>query len=130
LMVDLVLLHDGGNGDELRRRLQDLVHSMPAADLADRPGGVFIRDASRMPTVDATLLEAAARVVFRGSDGPLAAQLGRAEVPAPPLPHLLRTTRDPERAASQDSPAPAEMLLFNNGLGGFTPDGREYVITL
>ena len=130
LVADLVLLHDGGSGDELRRQLQDLVHNAPAADMVDRPGGIFIRDASRMPAGDATLLEAAARVVLRGSDGPLAAQLGRAEVPAPPLPHPLRTTRDPEKAASQDSPAPAEMLLFNNGLGGFTPDGREYVIAL
>jgi cyclic beta-1,2-glucan synthetase len=129
LVADLVLLHDDGTGDELRRQLQDLVHNAAAADMVDRPGGVFIRDASRMSAGDATLLEAAARVVLRGSDGPLAAQIGRAEVSAP-LPHPLRITRDPEKAACPDSPAPAEMLLFNNGLGGFTPDGGEYVIKL
>jgi cyclic beta-1,2-glucan synthetase len=129
-VADLVLLHDGGMDDELRRQLQNLVRHAPTADLADKPGGVFIRDASRMPADHAILLEAAARVVFRGKDGPLATQLDRALAPAPPLPHLLRTTRDPEKAVSQDSPAPADTLLFNNGLGGFTADGREYVITL
>ena len=104
LVTDLVLLHDGDTGGELRRQLEDLVHNASAADLVDRPGGVFIRDASRMSADDATLLEAAARAVLRGSDGPLALQLGRARVPAPPLPLSLRTTRDPEKAASQDSP--------------------------
>ena len=28
------------------------------------------------------------------------------------------------------APSPHRELIFNNGLGGFTPDGREYVITL
>jgi len=130
LVADLVLLHDDGAGDELRRQLQGLVHNAAAVDMVDRPGGVFIRDASRISAGDATLLEAAARVVLRGSDGPLAAQIGRAGVSAPPLPHPLRITRDPEKADCPDSPGAAEMLLFNNGLGGFTPDGREYVIKL
>ncbi len=130
LVTDLVLLHDGDAGGELRRQLEDLVHNASTADLVDRPGGVFIRDLSPMSADDATLLEAAARVVLRGSDGPLATQLGRASVSAPPLPLPLRTTRDAEKTVSQDSLAADEVLLFNNGLGGFTPDGREYVITL
>ena len=101
LVADLVLLHDDGAGDELRRQLEDLVQNAPTAELVDRPGGVFLRDASRISADDVTLLEAAARVVLRGSDGPLAAQLGRARAAAPPLPLPLRTTRDPEKAASQ-----------------------------
>ena len=130
LVTDLVLLHDGDAGGELRRQLEDLVHNASTADLVDRPGGVFIPTLSPMSADDATLLEAAARVVLRGSDGPLATQLGRASVSAPPLPLPLRTTRDAEKTVSQDSLAADEVLLFNNGLGGFTPDGREYVITL
>ncbi|HEY1339176.1 MAG TPA: cyclic beta 1-2 glucan synthetase, partial [Bryobacteraceae bacterium] len=130
LVADLVLLHDGGTGGELRRELQELVQNARAADLVDKRGGVFIRDTSRMPADDVTLLEAAARVVLLGSDGPLTTQLDRALATVPPLPHRLQTTRDPEKVVPQDSPAPAETLLFNNGLGGFTPDGREYVLTL
>ncbi|MBS1997666.1 MAG: cyclic beta 1-2 glucan synthetase, partial [Cyanobacteria bacterium SZAS LIN-2] len=39
----------------------------------------------------------------------------------------------PSKAAQAESPrsdGPSRELVLNNGLGGFTPDGREYVITL
>ncbi|MDE3160571.1 MAG: glycosyl transferase [Acidobacteriota bacterium] len=130
LVADLVLLQDEGTGDELSCRLKDLVQNAPTAELVDRPGGVFLRDASRMSTDDATLLEAAARVLLRGGDGPLVAQLGRVVADAPALPPPLLPTGAPEEAGPEDSPAPGAALLFDNGLGGFTADGREYVITL
>src|SRR6516225_3164173 len=130
LVADLVLLQDHGTGDELQRRLEDLVQNAPTAELVDRPGGVFLRDASRMSADDATLLEAAARLILRGREGSLAAQLGRAPADAPPLPPLLLPMGDPEEAGPKGSPAPGAALLFDNGLGGFTADGREYVITL
>ena len=66
LVVDVVLLQDDGMGDELRGSLEDLVRSAPTAALADRPGGVFLRDASHISADDATLLEAAARLLLRG----------------------------------------------------------------
>ena len=130
LVADLVFLHDDGAGDELRRRLEDLVQNGPTAELVDRPGGVFLRDASRMSADDATLLEAAARLILRGGDGPLAAQLGRALADAPPLPPPLLPPGGPEAAVAGGSPGGGSALLFDNGLGGFTADGREYVITL
>ena len=77
LVADLVLLYDDGEGDELRGGLEELVQNAPTAELVDKPGGVFLRDASRMSADDTTLLEAAARLILRGGDGPLAAQLGR-----------------------------------------------------
>jgi cellobiose phosphorylase len=130
LVADLVFLQDDGTEDELRHRLQDLVQSAPTAELVDRPGGVFLRDASRMSEDDATLLEAAARLLLRGRDGPLAAQLGRALAAVPPLPPPLLPLGEPKAAGFEGSPAPGAPLLFDNGLGGFTADGREYVITL
>jgi cyclic beta-1,2-glucan synthetase len=129
LVVDLVLLHDDPN-DEVRRRLEHLVHNAPAAELGDRPGGVFIRDASKMSAEDATLLEAAARVILRTSGGSLAAQLGRAPSIAPSLSPRMQPTRGADEADPEASPKPSTALLFDNGLGGFTADGREYVITL
>ena len=47
--------------------------------------------------------------------------------PEPKIP-LLAPDRSPARDASE--PLPARELIFHNGLGGFTRDGREYVITL
>ncbi|HVK14203.1 MAG TPA: glycosyl hydrolase family 65 protein, partial [Gemmataceae bacterium] len=66
------------------------------------------------------LLTAAARVVLGGGRGTLEKQL---EPPpeAVSLPPLLAATV---------APAPPEGLLFWNGFGGFTPDGREYVIVI
>ena len=71
-----------GAGDDLRRRLEHLVQNGPTAELVDRPGGVFLRDASGMGADDITLLEAAARLILRGGEGPLAAQVGRAAASA------------------------------------------------
>jgi cyclic beta-1,2-glucan synthetase len=128
LVVDLVLLHDEGADDELRRRLEDLVRKAPTAELVDRPGGVFLRDASRMSSDDATLLEAAARLIIRGGDDPLAVQ--QAQVSAAPLPPPLLRVRRPKAAAARRAPGGGAALVFDNGLGGFTKDGREYVINL
>jgi cellobiose phosphorylase len=130
LVADLVLLYDDGEGDELRGGLEELVKNAPTAELVDRPGGVFLRDASRMSADDATLLEAAARLIIRGGDGPLAAQLGRALAGSPPLPPPLRPRGRRKAAVAGGSPGGGSALLFHNGLGGFTTDGREYVITL
>jgi cyclic beta-1,2-glucan synthetase len=130
LVADLVLLQDDNTGDELRRRLEDLVQNAPTAELVDRPGGVFLRDASRMSSDDATLLEAAACILLRGSDGLLAGQLGRTLADPPPLPPLLLAMSDAGEARPNSSPTGGAALLFDNGLGGFTPDAREYVITL
>ena len=77
------------------------MQNAPTAELVDRPGGVFLRDASRMSADDATLLEAAARLLLRGSDGPLATQLGRARVAAPPLPPPLLPLSEPKAAGSK-----------------------------
>ena len=128
LVADLVLLNDAGPADELHHRLEELVRLGPTAELADKPGGVFLRAAAGMPAEDVMLLEAAARAILRGHDGSLAAQLERAPTPAT-LP--VRLPVSGATAATIGKPAAAdEGLLFANGLGGFTPDGREYVLTL
>jgi cellobiose phosphorylase len=130
LVADLVLLQDNDTGDELRCRIEDEVRNVPTGELVDRPGGVFLRDASRMSADDTTLLEAAARILLRGGDGTLTAQLGRALANALPLPPPLVPMADRKEAGPEGSPAAGAALLFDNGLGGFTADGREYVITL
>ena len=41
-----------------------------------------------------------------------------------------KTHHPPSSTSAGEIPAGRERLLFDNGLGGFTPDGREYVISL
>jgi cellobiose phosphorylase len=129
LVADLVLLHDVDPADELSDRLKELVQLGPTSELADKPGGVFLRGTAAMPVADVTLLEAAARAILRGEDGSLAEQLEKAPILATLPPDLRVTTVTTTATPSKAIPA-GEELLFANGLGGFTPDGREYVLTL
>jgi cellobiose phosphorylase len=129
LVADLVLLNDAAPADELHHQLEELVRLGPTAELADKPGGVFLQAAAGMPAEDVMLLEAAARAILRGDDGLLAAQLERAPTP-PTLPADLPVSGATAAATAGNPAAADEGLLFANGLGGFTQDGREYVLTL
>src|SRR5262249_16073856 len=66
--------------------------------------------------------------VLSGRSGSLADQLERQSPAAPPSP------RAPASRASETPSGPvaiqAKDLLYWNGFGGFTPDGREYVIVV
>jgi cellobiose phosphorylase len=95
--------------------------------MMDKPGGIFVRRLEQIPNDDRVLLQSAARIVLDDEKGTLAEQLERRNVLEPLVPALT-----PTRTAGPDParPAPLRELLFPNGLGGFTCDGREYVITL
>jgi cyclic beta-1,2-glucan synthetase len=76
---------------------------------------------------DRLALLAAARVVLVGSHGSLKAQLSRPE-PAVRLPGAPPTQAVGRRAERMPPARLPDGLLFANGLGGFTPDAREYCI--
>jgi cyclic beta-1,2-glucan synthetase len=128
LKVDLVILNEEASGYEqpLRERLDRLVqtHAMHAG--IDQPGGVFVRNADLMPEEDVTLLMTAASVVLVAARGPLPQQLSM-PVEAPELPEPIV-----KKPARREPPLalPFLELTYFNGLGGFTQDGREYVIYL
>jgi len=131
LVVDLVVLneHPASYLEELQEQLQGLVRASDAHVLIDKPGGVFIRRASQLSEDDTLLLQAAARVVLVGGHGSLISQVDRAER-AVPLPGRLSVTerrREPELDSGAEPAARQRPpLLFENGIGGFTQDGREY----
>ena len=132
LDFDLVIL--GGRADaeadDLHQNLLDLVRGSDARDLVDRPGGVYVRKLAAIPEVDQILLQSYARVVLHGERGTLGGQLDRVErvraLPDPFEPTApLAEHPEPTPAASE-----THELLFFNGIGGFTPDGVEYRITI
>jgi cellobiose phosphorylase len=127
LNLDLVIMDErpGNAGDRLKADLQGGV----AGQLLGKPGGVFVLPAEKLPADDRVLLAAAARAVLGGGRGSLADQMDRgpaaAPLEGPPIP------RAPIAAEPAGRPAtPPEGLRFWNGHGGFTPDGREYVIVV
>jgi len=128
LDLDLVIL-DQRSGDAVARLKTDLQASCGDL-LLGKPGGVFILAAAKIPKDDAVLLAAAARAVLGGGHGTLAEQLLRRPEPIslPPPLSVSATSAAPE--PGRPAAAPPEGLLFWNGRGGFTPDGREYFIMI
>jgi cyclic beta-1,2-glucan synthetase len=136
LKFDLVLLneHEAGYIEDLHQQLQSLVRGSRERGLVDQPGGIFLRRASLLTQEDKILLQAAARCIFVGQRGNLISHLDRAErSPAPiPVGLAVKAKKRPPSGSAQElgrreAPSPAGLSFFN-GFGGFSADGREYVI--
>ncbi len=128
LTADLVILAEEASVYErpLHERLEGLIQAHSTNTGRDQPGGVFLRSAEQIPEADRTLLQAAASIVFVSARGSLAQQVGI------PSESAGRKEVPPWKAAPRQpsSPLPFLELPYFNGLGGFTPDGREYAIYL
>jgi cellobiose phosphorylase len=129
LAVELVILNEDVSvyHQSLQDQITGLIASGIEAQMQDQPGGIFVRRLEQVPHEDLMLLQAAARIVLDDDNGTLAQQMERRSGLAPMVPALVTT-----RAAPPEPPqtVPPRELIFPNGLGGFTRDGHEYVITL
>ena len=129
LTVDLVILNE--DVSVYRQSLQDQITSLISsgieAQMLDTPGGIFVRRLEQIPHDDLALLQSTARIVLDDEKGTLSEQLEHRSVWQPSLPALTPTS---SASADLSTPLPERELMFPNGLGGFTRDGHEYVITL
>ncbi len=132
LMLDLVILNQEASnyGQAVHNNIYRLVRQLDSEHWLNKRGGIFILRADQMGQEDLTLLQTAARVVLDANSGPLAAQLAQLSVHTTQLPDLLPTLTTTEIAEQSPPLARPDDLLFDNGWGGFTADGREYVIHL
>ncbi len=137
LVVDLIIFNDNFSGYRavLHDQIMGLINTGPDAQITDKPGGVFLRRAEELSEEARVLFQTVARVVFTDTAGTLLEQAVRR------LSEDRVMDRLPERivdnseswlkfAEATQQPLPVNERIFCNGLGGFTPDGREYVITL
>jgi cyclic beta-1,2-glucan synthetase len=131
LDFDLVLLSEEAASyqEALPQTLKELIRSSDAHDLVDRPGGVFVLKQSHLSEEDLLLLQAAARVVLVGDRGLLDIQLDRIERPLS-LPGALAPSREPSPWLDSDPGPSAGPVAFDNGLGGFAAEGRQYCLTV
>jgi cellobiose phosphorylase len=130
LAVDLVIWNEdqAGYRQLLHDQIMGLIAAGTEANLTDRPGGIFVRQADRIAEEDRILFQSVARVIIADSRGTLAEQLRGRLAPGAPI-ALLKPTRALRADPDAEAPQPRPDLTFFNGLGGFTPDGREYIIT-
>ncbi len=130
MAVDLIIWNEDHSSYRqlLHDNIMGLVAGSAEVHLLDRPGGIFIRRAEQIAAEDRILLQTVARVIILDNKGTLMEQLARRvpeELPVAPV--RLKPVRrfEPGQTVKLQRP----QLLFDNGLGGFSPDGREYVIT-
>ncbi|MDZ4121809.1 MAG: glucoamylase family protein, partial [Candidatus Cloacimonadaceae bacterium] len=130
LAVDLVIWNEdhAGYRQLLHDQIMDIIAASIEANIVDQPGGIFVRPADQISDEDRILIMTVARAIISDNRGSLANQINGRTHPEMTLPMLI-PTRTNRSESLPVAPTPRDDLTFFNGLGGFTPDGREYVIT-
>ena len=131
IQIDLVILNQQGTtyGQELRGQLQRVLVEQNSENWFNRRGGIFALYADQLTDSDRVLLETAARAVLDGAKGSLEQQLEALNEQAVRLPPISPVAPDSKAESTPVLARPSD-LLFDNGLGGFSVDGREYVVYL
>jgi cyclic beta-1,2-glucan synthetase len=130
MLIDLVILNEqpGDYNDEFHGQLRRLIYRVNSDEWLSQRGGVYLLHAGQMGETERVLLRTAARADLCGEDGSLSVHLARIRPRPAPLPSLIAVR--PSQEGFEPAP-PLERpkdLLFDNGWGGFAPDGREYVV--
>jgi len=132
LSVDLVILNEKEltYANELQNVLEGMVRENQAftAHEYDGYGDIFVLRGDQLSEEEYVLLQTTARAVIFSNRGTLAEQLMRHPKP---IPKFIPPKALPASASEENAPSivPTGLEYFN-GLGGFTNDGREYVIVL
>lgn len=133
LQVDLVVAVDATRADEeasIANLVERLMRRSGQEAWLNRPGGVYLFLRSQQTEEGGfRQLRSAARVMLDGDRGSLAKHLAPALERLPRLPTLVATRPLSETARMPPLQRPDD-LQFDNGLGGFSADGREYVLYL
>ena len=131
IQIALVILNQQGTtyGQELGGQLHRVLVRQNSEEWLSRRGGIFTLYADQLSEADQVLLETAARAVLDGAKGSLAQQLQALRKQPTRLPPFVPVPPDSKAESTLLLARPGD-LLFDNELGGFSADGREYVIYL
>ncbi len=128
LMVDLVIWNEdhGGYRQVLHNEIQSLVAPGISSDMKEHPGGIFIRAADQISNEDRILFQTVAHIVISDTLGTLEEQMNRRNKLKSAIPYFSPTKF---HSSVITTVPPQNNLQFFNGTGGFSDDGKEYVIT-
>jgi cyclic beta-1,2-glucan synthetase len=132
ILIDLVVINEQGTnyGQELHNHIHRLIQRMHSETWINSRGGIFLLHGDQIDGESRSLLDTSARVILDEEKGTLEQQLSALESHTsvlPPLSSILTSTPSEEPTPSLLRP---EGLQFDNGLAGFSQDGKEYVIYL
>jgi len=129
LVTDLVIWNDSHGGyrqQELHNQIQALIAPEMGNDLKEKSGGVFIRTTEQLSNEDRLLFQSVAHVIIADRWGTLDEQINRKAKIRTAIPYFSPAKFYP---SVYREPTPPQDLQFLNGLGGFSNNGREYLIT-
>ncbi|MGZ9224224.1 MAG: GH36-type glycosyl hydrolase domain-containing protein, partial [Anaerolineales bacterium] len=132
LKIDLVILNRRATSydQNFHGKIYRLLNRTNSENWLGKRGGIFILREDQMSKVEQALLATVARVVLDTEAGIWTDQLKKLNQSPIRLPRFVPILPPhPDVSASPPLKRPSG-LLFDNGLGGFTQDGREYVIYL
>ncbi len=130
--INLIILNeqDTGYAMDLHNQISRQIALMGADTWLNQREGIFLLRSDQIPKVDRVLLETVAGVILDQKLGTLAEHIRRltaAPIRLPAFTPALSIAQDPEPTPPLTRPPGLQM---DNGLGGFSPDGREYVLFL
>jgi cellobiose phosphorylase len=131
LAVDLVIWNEDYGA--YRQLLQDQILGFITTEAysnpgINQPGNIFVKSADQLSTEDRVLFESVARIIIFDNKGSLADQVGRFIIDKALAP-VFEIKPSIVRELKPNIDLPGDLLFFN-GMGGFTPDGKEYKIII
>jgi cellobiose phosphorylase len=129
LKVDLIIFNEEETGytQPLEEHLQSQVQAHSYRNQINKPGGVFLRNTDQMSPDELNLIFSVAHAVLIASRGLLRQQLVSPKSKVRYPPKLIINEKVNEEPSQS---LPFLELPYFNGLGGYTADGRSYVIYL
>ena len=130
--INLLILNDEDTGYalDLHNAIQRQIRRMGADTSLNQRDGIFVLRTDQLQQADQILFETVAGVILDEKNGTFADHAQRLTIQPTRLPQFtasLSPVTDPEPTNSLPLPTDLQM---DNGLGGFSPDGKEYVIHL
>jgi cyclic beta-1,2-glucan synthetase len=135
LAVDLVIWNEdhGSYRQLLQEQILGLINTEGGSKpVFGKPGNIFVKSADQLSSEDRLLFESVARAIIYDNKGTLLEQVNN-KYKDKILPPLLELKPFKAPEIQNMLSIPDHLLSFNgikffNGIGGFTPDGKEYKI--
>lgn len=130
LPVDLTLLHGERPGyvQPVRDRVEAVLDRMGPGPGVGDDGGIHLISSEGAAPDEVAALERAAAVVLDAGGPALSDQLGPVRRPPDSLPAFVPVPSSPGEPDGETPPLPEEELAWDNGFGGLSEDGSEFVV--
>ncbi len=137
LFVDLVILNEDNTGyfQSIHEMIHEKISISHVRKLVNKPGGVFLLKRDQLLNEVVLLLHTVSRIIFSGEKGSLNQILRYVRLAEQDLtPNKLKSHTEKnvqqniEIINSSKGNEIKDKLVLYNGYGGFTQDGKEYVI--